>query len=57
MIRSLRVGAGFQARPTSIASTRLTHAVAASLAIGCLSLCFILALTVMSIRVASAMPL
>jgi hypothetical protein len=35
----------------------LTHAVAASLAVGCLSLCVILALTVMSIRVASAMPL
>ena len=57
MIRSLRVGAGFQARPTPVASTRLTHAVAASLAVGCLSLCVILALTVMSIRVASAMPL
>jgi hypothetical protein len=34
----------------------LTHAVAASLAVGCLSLCVILALTMMSIRVAMAMP-
>ncbi|WP_211909797.1 hypothetical protein [Tardiphaga alba] len=56
MIRSLRVGAGFQARPTPAASNRLTHAVAASLAAGCLSLCVILALTVMSIRMATAMP-
>jgi hypothetical protein len=34
----------------------LTHAVAASLAVGCLSLCVILAITVMSVRVAMAMP-
>jgi len=56
MIRSQRVGNGFQAGPTSIASTRLIHAVAASLAAGCLSLCVILALSVMSIGMATAMP-
>lgn len=56
MIRSLRVGAGFQARPTPVASTGLTRAVAVSLAFGCLSLCVIVALTAVSIRVASAMP-
>jgi hypothetical protein len=39
------------------ASTLLTRAVAASLAISCLSLCVIVALAVMSIRMATAMPL
>lgn len=57
MIRSLREGAGFQVRTMQAASTRLGNAVAASLAVGCLSLCLIAALTVMTIRVASAMPI
>jgi hypothetical protein len=35
----------------------LIHAVAASLAIGSLSLCLIVALTVLSIKVSMAMPL
>jgi hypothetical protein len=35
----------------------LTNAVAASLAIGSLSLCLIVALTVLSIRISMAMPL
>jgi hypothetical protein len=35
----------------------LTNAVAASLAIGALSLCLIVALTVLSIKVSMAMPL
>jgi hypothetical protein len=56
MIRSLRAGAGFQLCSNIVASTRLTHAVAASLAVGCLSLCVILAVTMMSIRVAAALP-
>jgi hypothetical protein len=57
MIRSLRGVVGFQVRSAPVASSKLTHAVAASLAVGCLSLCVILALTVMSIRGVSAMPL
>jgi hypothetical protein len=35
----------------------LTHAVAASLAIGALSLCLIVTLTVLSIKVTIAMPI
>ena len=57
MIRSLRVVAGFEPRPAVVASIRLGNAVAATLAVGCLSLCVILALTVISIRGVSAMPL
>ena len=43
--------AGFRGRPAPVASSRLTNAVAASLAIGALSLCLIVALTVLSIKV------
>jgi hypothetical protein len=57
MIRSLRGVVGFQVRPAPVASTKLIHAVAASLAVGCLSLCVILALTMLSTRGVSAMPL
>jgi hypothetical protein len=53
MIRSLRVGSGFQVRSTPVASTKLTRAVAVSLALSCLSLCVIVAVTV----AATAMPL
>ena len=49
--------AGFQRRPAPVASSRLTHAVAASLAIGALSLCLIVTLTVLSIKVTIAMPI
>ncbi|HKS20079.1 MAG TPA: hypothetical protein VJS63_12805 [Bradyrhizobium sp.] len=54
MIRS--TGAGFASRPAP-ASSRLTHAVAASLAIGALSLCLIVSVTVLSIKVTMAMPI
>lgn len=47
---------GFASRPAP-ASSRLTHAVAASLAIGALSLCLIVSLTVLSIKVTMAMPI
>ena len=57
MIRSPGVGAGFADRSKPVASQRLIHAVAASLAVGSLSLCLIVALTVMSIKVTMAMPL
>jgi hypothetical protein len=56
MIRSPGA-AGFDGRATSVASSRLTGAVAASLAIGALSLCLIVSLTVLSIKVSMAMPI
>jgi hypothetical protein len=49
--------AGFNGRSAPVASTRLMDAVAATLAIGSLSLCLIVTLTVLSIKVAMAMPL
>jgi hypothetical protein len=48
---------GFNGRSAPVASSRLTDAVAASLAIGSLSLCVIVALAVLSIRVSMAMPI
>ena len=57
MIRSSGVGAGFEGRSVPVASPRLIRAVAASLAVSSLSLCLIVALTVMSIKVTMAMPL
>ena len=56
MIRSSRP-AGFESHAAPVASSRLTNAVAASLAIGSLSLCLIVALTVLSIKVSVALPL
>ena len=56
MIRSSGA-AGFDGLPAPVASSRLTHAVAASLAIGALSLCLIATLTVLSIKVTMAMPI
>jgi hypothetical protein len=56
MIRSSGAS-GFHVRSALAASSRLTDAVAASLAIGSLSLCLIVTLTVLSIRVAMAMPI
>jgi hypothetical protein len=49
--------AGFHGRLVPVASSRLTDAVAASLAIGALSLCLIVTLTVLSITVTMAMPI
>ena len=49
--------AGFNSRPAPVASSRLTHAVATLLAIGSLSLCLIVTLTVLSIKVSMAMPI
>jgi hypothetical protein len=48
---------GFNGRVAPVASSRLTDAVAASLALGALSLCLIVTLTVLSIKVSMAMPL
>jgi hypothetical protein len=49
--------AGFNGRSAPVASPRLTDAVAATLAIGALSLCLIVTLTVLSIKVCMAMPI
>jgi len=56
MIRSSGA-VGLDGRSAPVALSRLTHAVAGTLAIGGLSLCLIVALTVLSIRVSMAMPL
>ena len=57
MTRSPGAGQGFEHRPAPVASPRLNHAVAVSLAVGALSLCLIVTLTVLSIRTSMAMPL
>jgi hypothetical protein len=49
--------AGFNGRSAPVTSSRLTDAVAATLAIGALSLCLIVTLTVLSIKVCMAMPI
>jgi hypothetical protein len=48
---------GFNGRTAPVASSRLIDAVAASLAIGSLSLCLIVTLTVLSIKISMAMPI
>ena len=48
---------GFNGRSAPVALSRLTHAVVGSLAIGCLSLCLIVTLTVLWTKVATAMPI
>jgi hypothetical protein len=49
--------AGFHGRPATAASSRLTGAVAASLAVAALSLCLIVTLTVLTTRTSMAMTL
>jgi hypothetical protein len=56
MIRSCGA-AGFDSRAATVASSRLIHAVAASLAIGAISLCLIVTLTVLSTNTTLAMPI
>jgi hypothetical protein len=48
---------GFNGRSAPVASSRLIDAVAATLAISSLSLCVIVTLTVLSIKVSMAMPI
>jgi hypothetical protein len=48
---------GFNGRSAPVACSRLNDAVAATLAIGALSLCLIVTLTVLSIKVSIAMPI
>ena len=56
MTRLPGAAAGFEDCPRPVASLRLIHAVAASLTVGSLSLCLIMALTVLSIKTSIAMP-
>jgi hypothetical protein len=56
MIRSSGA-AGFDRPSPPVASSRLTDAVAASLAIGSVSLCLVVTLTLLSVKVAMAMPI
>lgn len=49
--------AGFQSRSETVSSSRLTNAVAASLAVAAVSLCLIVALTVLSTKATMAMGL
>ncbi|WFU26133.1 hypothetical protein QA649_07970 [Bradyrhizobium sp. CB1717] len=49
--------AGFQGQPATVSSSRLTNAVAASLAVAALSLCLIVTLTVLSTKATMAMGL
>ena len=57
MIRSPGAATGFASRSAPVASSRLIHAVAASLAVGSLSLCLIVALTILSAGTSVALPL
>ncbi|MDI1262872.1 MAG: hypothetical protein PS018_06410 [bacterium] len=56
MIRSPGT-AGFANRPVPVASSRLTNAIVTSLAIGTVSLCVMVTLTVLSIKATMAMPI
>ena len=56
MIRSPGT-AGFEGRCAPVASSRLLGAIATSLAIGTLSLCLMVTMTVLSIKATVAMPI
>ncbi|WP_168200264.1 MULTISPECIES: hypothetical protein [Bradyrhizobium] len=47
---------GFHGRPAPVASSRLTNAIAASLALGALTLCLVVAVTVLSSNITMAIP-
>jgi threonine/homoserine/homoserine lactone efflux protein len=55
MSRSRGPGPGFAEKPTSVASSGLTHAVAASLAIA-LSLCLMMTFTLLTINTHLPLP-
>lgn len=57
MIRSPVSGIGFGLRSARVASSRLTNAIAASLAVASLSLCLLVTVTALSIKVVAAMPI
>lgn len=49
--------AGFHGRPATVASSRMTNAIAASLALGALTLCLVVAVTVLSGNIILATPI
>jgi hypothetical protein len=49
--------AGFDSRPAPVASSRLTNAIAVSLAIGALMLCLAVTVTVLSSNITMATPI
>ncbi len=49
--------AGFQGLAAPVASSRLTHAIVASLAFCALTLCVVVTLTVLSSKITMAMPI
>ena len=50
--------AGFQGRPAPVAaSSRMTNVIAASLALGALTLCLVVTLTVLSSNITMATPI
>ena len=57
MIGSQDSNTGFQNRSARIAAFNLTNAAAASLAVVSLSLCLVVALTALSIKVMAATPI
>ncbi|MGY3487514.1 hypothetical protein ACVW1C_005397 [Bradyrhizobium sp. USDA 4011] len=46
--------AGFHGRPVPVASSRLTNAIAASLALGALTLCLVVAVTLLASNIGMA---
>ena len=46
--------AGFDGRPAPVASSRLTNAIAASLALGALTLCLVVAVTLLASNIGMA---
>ena len=56
-MRGSPAATGFESRSADTASSRLHELVAAALAIGALSLCTIVTLTVFSIKVSMALPI
>jgi hypothetical protein len=56
-MKRLSGSAGFNGHSAPVASSRLIDAVAAALALGAVSLCLVLCLTVLSTKTSMAMPL
>jgi hypothetical protein len=57
MLRLPGAEPGFVVRSALSASLRLTHAVAASVAVGTLSLCLVVMITVLATKASLALPL
>jgi hypothetical protein len=55
-MKRLSGAAGFNSRSAPVASSRLIDAVAAALALGAVSLCLVLCITVLATRISMAMP-